>query len=470
MVSATKKVKHAGRFAVFAGIVVALALVAPMAGAVSYNPATSIVVYVHGFDNNGWTYTNTFGDDDYVNPDIVDPINQIATFLGRPTNQSNPVAPNQVCGATYYGTVAPTWYTSTDIAEDNAAANRVPKYALRMAKYIKHVMDRSGAASAIVLGGSFGGDITRYMIEKNLCSLSSDQKISRWMPIVGVVRGNWAASSINYDLLGPIFGENPSPDIDNMKYSWITANVSANTTMNSAYFAPMLITQFCATDDGDGYITALNNNSNDGTNMTSDEYFAGYSTTAALHAATDGTLMMPGTAFFPTEHTGIVDHMGMWAGVAAAASNNVRVTIKLSRFKALKTGDNILTGNGEWVYRCTTVSPRAQALYGVTAPMCDIEWENGVSPKFSLGKNATVYPNSVLFDMVVPPAETGVTFTFNPWELDNKYPFYNVVELGSNTDMGTQVRTISTTANSVVTVIQSGNYEADFTTTVKNVY
>ena len=36
--------------------------------------------------------------------------------------------------------------------------------------------------------------------------------------------------------------------------------------------------------------------------------------------------------------------------------------------------------------------------------------------------------------------------------------------------MGTQVRTISTTANSVVTVVQTGNFEADFTTTIKNTY
>ena len=469
MRSISRSPKCWSRCIVFAGVVMAFAMLNPMAHAVSYNPNTSIICYVHGFDNNGWTYTNVFGDDSNIQ-DVQDGVNQIAAFLGRPTNMTDPTAANQVCGATYYGTQPPSWYTSTDIAEDNAAGACVPKYALRMAKYIQHVLQRSSASSVIVLGGSFGGEITRYMIEHNLCNLSSTQMISRWMPIVGVVRGNWAASNINYDLLGPIFGENPSPDIDCMQYSWITANISANTTLNSPYFAPMLITQFCATDDGDGYITALNNNSNDGTNMTSDENFAGYSTTAALHPATNGSLQMPGVAFYPTVHTGIVDHMGMWAGVAAAASNNVRVTIKLSRFKALKTGDTWLTGNGEWVYNSNVVSPRAATLYGVTAPMCDIRWENGASPMWRLAKNATVTPNSILFDMTVPPGETSVTLTFNPWELDNKYPFYNVVELGSNTDMGTKVVTISTTSNSVVTVVQSGNYEADFTTTITYTY
>ena len=451
--------------------VAALAVVAfcPGAHAVNYTPSTSIIVYVHGFDNNGWTYTNVFGDDSNIE-DVQDGVNQIAAFLGRPTNMTDPTAPNQVCGATYYGTQAPSWYTAQDIADDNAAGACVPKYALRMAKYIQHVLARSSATSAIVLGGSFGGEITRYMIEHNLCNLCSNQMISRWMPIVGVVRGNWAASSINYDLLGPIFGENPSPDIDCMQYSWITNNISANTTLNSAYFAPMIIQQFAATDDGDGYITALNNNSNDGTNMTSDEYFSGYSTTSALHAATDGSLLMPGISFYPTEHTGIVDHLGMWAGVASAASNNKRVTIKLSRFKALKTNESWLLGNGEFVYNSNVVSPMANTLWGITAPMCDIRWENGVSPMWRLAKNATVTPNSILFDMIVPPGETSLTLTFNVWELDNKYPFYNIVEISGNSDLGTKVVTISTTANSVVSVVQSGNFEADFTTTVKDVY
>jgi len=202
---------------VIVGAVLALAMLSPLANAVNYEPSTAIMVYVHGFDNDGWTYTNVYGDDSTID-DIAGPVNQIAAFTGRPTNIANPTAPNQVCGATYYGTAAPSWYTAADIAEDNAATACVPRYALRMAKYIKHVITRSSATSAIVLSGSFGTEITRYMIEHNLCNLASDQLISRWMPIVGVMQGNWAASSINYDLLGPIFGEDPSPDIGDMQY------------------------------------------------------------------------------------------------------------------------------------------------------------------------------------------------------------------------------------------------------------
>jgi len=47
------------------------------------------------------------------------------------------------------------------------------------------------------------------MIEHNPLNLCSDQMISGWTPVVGVVRGNWAAAEgSNLSLLQPgtIFG------------------------------------------------------------------------------------------------------------------------------------------------------------------------------------------------------------------------------------------------------------------------
>jgi hypothetical protein len=450
---------------VFAGVVLAVAMSSPLALAVNYTPGTSIMVYIHGFDNDGWTYTNVYGDDSTID-DIAGPVNQIAAFTGRPTNIADPTAPNQVCGATYYGTVAPAWYTATDIAEDSAAVSSVPRYALRMAKYIDHVLARSGATSAIILSGSFGTEITRYMIENNLCNLASDQMISRWMPIVGVMQGNWAASSINYDLLGPIFGEDPSPDIDHMQYDWVDANISAHATMNSPYFGPIIITQFVATDDGDGYITALCNQPNDGTNNTDDEKFSGYTTTAALHATTDGVLQMPGLAYYPTQHTGIVDHMGMWAGVVSAAENNIRVTVTMTSFYSKTNGD--LFGNSEWVFSTTMTSPRAQTLWGVTSPMTDVNYSDGVSPLVELKKGNTRYPNWVVFDMIIPAGESQLNFWMNAYELDFFNKFYDMYEIGSTKNMGA-TSTVITGSTSTFTVSNS-NYSATFSVAIKAVY
>lgn len=450
---------------VFVGAVLAVAMMTLPAHAVNYNPNTAIMVYIHGFDNDGWTYTTEFGNDSTIN-DIAEPVNQIAAFTGRPTNIADPTAPNQVCGATYYGTIPPSWYTAADIAADTAMPSSVPKYALRMAKYIKHVLDRSGATSAIVLSGSFGTEITRYMIEHNLCSLASDQMISRWMPIVGVLQGNWAASSINYDLLAPIFGEDPSPDIDDMQYGWVDASISAHATMNSAYYGPMIINQFVATADGDGYITALCNQPNDGTNNVRDEKFSGYTTTAALHAATDGTLQMPGLAYYPTVHTGIVDHMGMWAGVVSAAENNIRVTITLTSFYAKVNGD--LFGDSEWIFSARTTSPMANTLWGVTVPMCDLNADDGVSIKVEMKKGNTRYPNWTVFDMIIPPGESQLNFAFNPYEIDWYNKFYDEYEIGSTKNMGLTTATL--TGSTSTFTLSNSNYSATFSVAIKAVY
>jgi len=337
---------------------------------------------------------------------------------------------------------------------------------------IKHLLQRAPAATAVnVVSGSFGTDVSRYMIEHDLCQLASTQKIARWNTIVGVTVGNWAASNVP-SWLASLFGAD-SPDIDHMDYDWITGNISAHNTMNSPLYAPMIITHFCATDDGSGELTTLVTGSwaNDGTNLVSDEYFHGYSTTAALHPATDGVLLMPGLTYQHCQHSDIVDMPAAWAGVAAASHNNKRVTIKMSRVKALSTGDSWIQGSGEFVYQFSATSPVAASLYGCTAPIQDYRWSDGVSPLLSIAKNATKYPNTVLFDQIVPPGETQLNITMEEWELDNFFNFYKVTEnpWGDNKSMGYFTATISTLGNSVIT-LSNGNVQIDLSTTVRNVY
>lgn len=449
-------------------VMLALTLAGYSSRAVNYNPGTTLTVYIHGFDSAGYTRVGIAGDDT-TDSTILGDANTIATMLGAPTWQANPAASNCVVAATYYGDALPTWYTAQDIADDTALGSTyVPRYALRMARYIRYCLNRAPSATSVhVVSASFGCEISRYLIEHNLLNLCSDQMISRWSPIVGVVRGNWASGS-SLANLASVFGATgaDSPDIPQMTYSWVNANISANTTLNSPYYGPMIINQFTATDDGSGYVTLLNNNANDTVNMVTDEYFAGYTTPAALHPTTDGTLQMPGLAYYLNTHSAIRSNTAMWASVAAAAQNNVRVTINLSRFKAL-VGDAI--GNGEWVYSASVVSPRSAALYGNTVPIQNLNYADGVSPKFLLAANQTINPNTALFDMIIPPGETQLQVTFTVYELDNMYNFYNVVEFGGNTMMGTFTLTISTTEGSTVTV-SNGNLQADLTTTIKSVY
>src|SRR5207247_9283718 len=169
-----------------------------------------------------------------------------------------------------------------------------------------------------------------------LISRAGEQIISRRVQREGVTAGNWAASHAP-DLLT----RTASPDVEQMSYEWVNVNISANRTMNSPFYGPMIITHWIATDDGDGVLSLLSDRPNDGTNLSVDESFSDFTTTAALHPAIDGTLQMPGRSFGHTTHTGTSGNDGAWAGVAAMSQNNVRVTATLTRVKEQYTGDSL---------------------------------------------------------------------------------------------------------------------------------
>jgi len=447
-------------------VALAMAVCASSAYAVNYNPNTTIVIWVHGFDPDGYTRVGMYGDEE-AGGEVAADVAEIALKMGRPTGLADPTAANQVTGCDYYGDTPPSWYTSADIAEDAALPYRVPKYAMRTAKFIARVLNRAPSATSVaIIGGSFGGEISRYMIEHDLMGLASQQKISRWIPVVGVVQGNWAASNIADWLAEALGGD--SPDIDDMRYSWVDANTSAHATMNTALYGPMIITQYCATADGDGYITALCNDPNDGTNLVDDEKFSGYTTSAALHAATDGTLQMPCLAYQPTEHSAIADSAGMWAGARAAIENNKRVTMTMTRLKALTSAD-WWGGNGEYVFTFRVLSPMANTLYGCTDYLSNRLWSDGVSPLVQCSKNSTKYPNQVMFDQIVPPGETTLSVNLECYELDAFNRFYDMYEIGSTSTIGTFTSNVSASGNSVVTFSNS-KIQIDITTAVRNVY
>jgi hypothetical protein len=446
------------------------ALMASSTQGADYNPATTVIVYVHGHSPSGYLETGTFGDDTNSHLDEPNIVNNLADVLSAPTWQTGPTAPNHVAATTYYGTQAPSWYSPEDVAEDAATPLSVPRYALRVAKYIQHVMDRSGATGCTLISGSFGAEVCRYMIEYDVCGLASSQKIVRWMPVVGVVNGAWAASFTSDWFQEEILGD-ASPEADEMKYEWVRDNISnPRNQMNSAFYGPMIITQFCGSNDELGALTLFSNEPNDGILLCADEQFSGYSTTAALHAATDGTLQMPGRVYLPDAHgPAIATDPGLWAGVAAAATNNKRVTIKMTRFKAKSNFD--ILGASEYVFDFTVTSPQAATLYGITAPIQNAGYAHGVSPMRVLSKGQTVSPsNDRIFDQIVPPGETSLSVHLHVWELDAWTAYYDMWEPGpASTDVSHWTRSIPITGNSTITVTGT-NCEADITTTVRDVY
>ena len=436
-----------------------------MAGAAYYNPAKTVIVFIGGFDPNGHHYTGVYGDDYY------DPLMEtMGQMLGAPTWQTNPTAPNQVAATTYYGATPPAWYTAQDVADVNAQADGIPRYAMRVAKYIRHVLQRAPTAQAVnLISGSMGCEVARYMIEHDFCQLASTQKIARWAPVVGVICGAWPATYIAEWFANLLGMDTSAPEVQHMKYPWVDSNISARTTMNTALYGPMLIQQFISTRDSDGYFTTIANIPNDCTLACEDEYFWGYTTANALHTATDGTKQMPGRVYSRTNHYGIASNPAMWVNYVAFSKGTTRVTITLTRVTAKTSGDPWYLGDGDWVFESQVTSPRAASQFGCTTPLSEINKDDGVAPCYRFGNGQTKYPNAVLFDQVVLPGETTLKVRFWVEELDWFTQYYSMWEPGSNVTMGDWTFNVSATSDSTRT-FSNGNMEADLQIKVRQTH
>src|SRR5262249_57120186 len=122
----------------------------------------------------------------------------------------------------------PAWYSAQDRAEVDAVTaswgGGVPRYATIVAKFARHVLERSGASQVNFVSVSFGSLVVRWLIEKNVGGLAGEGRIDRWLTDEGVVCGNWPASRadaihfLDFLNLKPI-------DVHHMSHDWIDANL-----------------------------------------------------------------------------------------------------------------------------------------------------------------------------------------------------------------------------------------------------
>src|SRR5437867_5989207 len=219
-------------------------------GNANYDPNATVTIYVHGLEAIGAVHHGVYGDD--FHESLLD---TIASFAGLPTIESTGGSPppNVVAATTYYGDTAPSYYSAADIAEiDRVAAQwggGVPRYALIVAKYARHILERSGAQQVNFVSVSFGSLIVRWLIEKNLEGLADEGRIARWLSIEGVVAGNWAAS--HEDLVNLVDVLEPLPiDVEHMSYGWIESNLhSPRTQAADPAYANILVGTVASTDD-----------------------------------------------------------------------------------------------------------------------------------------------------------------------------------------------------------------------------
>jgi pimeloyl-ACP methyl ester carboxylesterase len=395
--------------------VLILSLVSVNASAVA-PPSKTATIVVRGFENQGASATGTFGSDK-VNNTVED----LAASIGLPTSTVNPLAPNQVAYTDYYGNTPPSYYTQADLDDltsvTNAYGGGIPRYALIVAKYAKHVMQRSGAEQVNLLGLSMGGLVSRWIVEKDVEGLVSSGKVARWIVIEGVVAGNWICSEGGQslrDFVEDTFDLNPI-DLQHMDYDWVTANIhnprdeSSNPLLSNFpihFWTP-------ADDDLNGKaLTLASQKANDGVQLLRDTYLRDLAPAARYLG------LKPTRSFIHATHESSKQNLGIRAGVAANLFGRRRVTVTLHQVYVNNDKESSSQEPAEIVFGVEVKSPRAQTLYGITAPVNDRRFMDNSMPVAPLPEDTTVTVGLVFFDDMILPGEDRLRIKTDVREVD----------------------------------------------------
>lgn len=413
-------------------------------------PSHTATIIVRGFDQNGASSTGMFGVD-VADADMA----ALAATIGLPMGDVSPDAPNQAAYCDYYGTQHPPYYTQADIDELNAVTTLygggIPRYALIVAKFAREVMRRSGAQQVNLLAVSMGGLVSRWIVEKDVGGLVSAGKVARWIPIEGVVCGNWIASQGSEDLREFIRDEFDlaTVDIDHMHYDWVTANLHNPRNESANPLLGLIQIHYWIPSDDDYHSYALSLASekpNDGVVLLADTFLHNLPP-QCLYLGRRGT-----RSCIHATHESSKDHMGIRAGIAADLFGRRRVTITLSGVVVRDAKDS--SGNGEYVFGLRVYSPQASAQYGITSPIHQLRARDANVQYFSLPEQTSSPINLQWFDDMVLPGETSLVLQTDVTEVDYDL-LYDITEnpLTAYQDMKNGVLTVSTTANGTYQVI-----------------
>ena len=278
---------------------------------ISKKAIRTVTIYIHGYSKSGYKRDGVYGDDNY--DPMIDTIVEMTGFATTSTYDEN--STNIIAITPYYGNTSPVYYTPKDKRDIDAAQNGIPRYALIIAKFARHIMTTTKSDKVNFLSVSMGSLVTRYLIEKDLEHLASEKKISRWLSLEGVIKGNIAASADNLLSLVNEF-EKQSPDVAQMDYDWINNNLDTK----SPYYHDIQI----------GFESSTNDNASKALLswwMRSNQHFK----------ANDGVQIVEDTyfkadnphAFFHSNHYTLADNQAAWGYAATFLTSKKRVRLTL---------------------------------------------------------------------------------------------------------------------------------------------
>ncbi len=423
-----------------------------------------ITIYIHGFDPKGYKREGIYGNDDYLEENA-----KVANFMGFSTmyEESNSDKGNNLLLSTpYYGNKAPDYYTDQDIKDIENIGVGIPRYALIVAKYAKHVMEINKAQKVNFLSVSMGSLVTRYLIEKNLENIASNKQIVKWLSIEGVIRGNYAASKKNLVNLVDLF-EKQSPDVEHMSYQWIESNLGNPAIGNSPYYKDIIIGFETSTKDNalDGILSksllVISGKflPNDGYQVTRDTYFKIDNTDKRFNS------LEPTHTYFHDNHIDLANNKSAWVEAVSFLSSKKRVKITLTKatindihedkskikISGLTVGSHDFRP-AEIVFSSNVISPKINDLWSVETPIDERVLSGGALPIYKYKSDGeTKIVNQELFNDFIVPSEDVLKLNINAYEID-KYIKYNMYELtGKKTeDLG---------ADTIDLPIKNGTYQ-----------
>jgi hypothetical protein len=406
-----------------------------------------VTVHVHGWDLPGATKTTDVGDD-HSGGSAVDGMRK---FSGLPSGMDSPTAPNQLIATEYYGATFPSYYSAADVAEVTAQKG-IPRYALIVGKYARHVMSRSGAQAVNLTCHSMGCEISRYLIENDVEHLVSDGKLRRWVSFAGVVNGATLADldgGKQLDKIAALLGLD-LVDVADMNRTWVQQYVAVydhqRTAGNNPNFAGILVHHIESTNphmskaigiplmDVFGY----GNVPNDGV-LLDDEMYLHSQADAAKWVTPSGDLVSVSQSHHFADHFTITDQAGAQAIAAAALTGKRRARITLTGVTLLKDHESGILDKppAEVVVESQIKYPYVTAIDPSDPLLDEVTMARRNAPMFRMNKGETTAPNLVVFDGPVFDAQTSVKVDINLLETDY-YPAAGVNEnaLSKNAPLG----------------------------------
>ena len=389
-----------------------------------YHPDYVATIVFHGIDSAGPTETGVFGFDE--KNDMVD---DMCNLMDKDPGYLHPRVKDQITMARYYGDTFPDYYTQADKDDVNSVTAEfgggIPRYAMIMAKFCKHVTDRSGALQINVAGVSMGALVGRWMIENDYENLASSGKIARFITIEGALCGNWAATNSESiaDLIEDAYDMN-SIDIQHLNYSWVEDNLhNPRKEMGEAVYGNMIVCHWASTDDDmyENALTTASQEPNDGICLYEDAFFHSYALTALYreHA--------PTLSHVHATHLSVKQHEGIRAGLAADITSTRRVRITLLDATVLNLPEYEVFGEGEMVFGCAVYSPEVFEQYGITDSINKIGHHGRTVSPVELKEDESVTVNQELFNDFILPGETSLRLEFDLREIDYD-TVYQIVE------------------------------------------